>query len=121
MIARFRFHRLALDANEQQTNVGDADVLPMPTLDERVNLYLGAVHGNRDFTEEERSNARDVLLNSMAAEIAAQVIPAEQSPVGELPDRTTHGANRGSFPAQYSPPEESAQGQVNPEVARPRA
>jgi TolB protein len=114
MIARFRFHRLALDANEQQTNAGDADVLPMPTLDERVNLYLRAVHGNRDFTEEERSNARNVLLNSMATEIAAQVIPAE------LPGRDT---NQGSFLAQYSLPEDSAQRQeraIEPEVSEPR-
>jgi hypothetical protein len=66
--------------------------LPVPTLDERVLFYLRAVHGNRDFTQEERSNARNVLLNSMAAEIAAQ---ADQSPKGELPGReTTHGADR---------------------------
>ena len=70
--------------------------LPVPTLDERVLFYLRAVHGNRDFTEEERSNARNVLLNSMAAEIAA----------GELPGReTTHGAPQPLHPyeaaAQY--------------------
>ena len=66
--------------------------LPVPTLDERVLFYLRAVHGNRDFTQQERSNARNVLLNSMAAEIAAQ---AEQSPKGELPGReTTHAADR---------------------------
>jgi hypothetical protein len=66
--------------------------LPVPTLDERVLFYLRAVHGNRDFTQEERSNARNVLLNSMAAEIAAQ---AEQSPKGELPGReTAHAADR---------------------------
>jgi hypothetical protein len=47
------------------------DVLPVPTLDERVTLYLRAVHGNREFTEEERSNARNALLDSMAAEIVA--------------------------------------------------
>ena len=67
--------------------------LPVPTLDERVLFYLRAVHGNRDFTQEERSNARNVLLNSMAAEIAAQA--AEQSPKGELLGReTTHAADR---------------------------
>ena len=66
--------------------------LPVPTLDERALFYLRAVHGSRDFTQEERSNARNVLLNSMAAEIAAQ---AEQSPKGELPGReTTHAADR---------------------------
>jgi hypothetical protein len=66
--------------------------LPVPTLDERVLFYLRAVHGNRDFTEEERSNARNVLLNSMAAEIAAQ---ADQSPKREVPGReTAHAADR---------------------------
>src|SRR6266436_5758142 len=98
MTTRSQFYQLALEANEGQANVRD-DVLPVPTLDERVTLYLRAVHGNRDFTEEERSNARNVLLDSMATEIAAQVIPAE------LPGRDT---NQGSFLAQYSLPENSA-------------
>ena len=74
MKTRSPFYRLALEANERQANVGD-DVLPVPTLDERVNLYLRAIHGNREFTEEERSNARNALLDSMAAEITAQVQP----------------------------------------------
>jgi hypothetical protein len=75
--------------------------LPVPTLDERVLFYLRAVHGNRDFTQEERSNARNVLLNSMAAEIAAQ---ADQSPKGELPGReTTHGADRGKEAIRVAP------------------
>jgi hypothetical protein len=72
------------------------DELPVPTLDERVLFYLRAVHGSRDFTEEERSNARNVLLNSMAAEIAAQVLPAKQNSKGELPGHETRqGADRG--------------------------
>ena len=75
--------------------------LPVPTLDERALFYLRAVHGNRDFTQEERSNARNVLLNSMAAEIAAQ---AEQSPKGELPGReTTHAADRGKEAIRVAP------------------
>src|SRR5262249_42538320 len=74
MITRSQFYQLALEANERQANVRD-DVLPVPTLDERVTLYLRAVHGSREFTEEERSNARNALLDSMAAEIAAQVQP----------------------------------------------
>jgi SPOR domain len=94
MITRSQFYQLALEANERQANVRD-DVLPVPTLDERVSLYLRAVHGNREFTDQERSNARDVLLNSMAAEIAAQGIPAQQ---GELAGQeTTYGAGRGGF------------------------
>jgi hypothetical protein len=79
MIARSPFYQLALEANERQANIRD-DVLPVPTLDERVTLYLRAIHGNRDFTEEERSNARNALLDSMAAEIAAQVQPDVTEP-----------------------------------------
>jgi hypothetical protein len=75
--------------------------LPVPTLDERVLFYLRAVHGNRDFTQEERSNARNVLLNSMAAEIAAQ---AEQSPRGKLPGReTVHAADRDKEAIRVAP------------------
>jgi hypothetical protein len=79
MITRSQFYQLALEANEGQANARD-DVLPVPTLDERVSLYLRAVHGNREFTEEERSNARNLLLNSMAVEIAAQVQPEVTEP-----------------------------------------
>jgi hypothetical protein len=44
-----------------------------PTLDERVILYLRALHGDREFAERERANAREVLLDAMAAEIAGEV------------------------------------------------
>jgi hypothetical protein len=74
MTTRSPFYRLALEANERQANVRD-DMLPVPTFDERMSLYLRAIHGDREFTDQERSNARDVLLNSMAAQIAAQGIP----------------------------------------------
>ena len=73
------FHQLALEANERQPNIRD-DVLPVTTLDERVTLYLRAIHGSRDFTEEERSNARNALLDSMAAEIASQFQPEVTGP-----------------------------------------
>jgi hypothetical protein len=79
MKTRSQFYQLALEANEGEANVRD-DVLPVPTLDERVSLYLRAVHGNREFTEEERSNARNALLDSMAAEITAQVQPEVTEP-----------------------------------------
>src|SRR5215831_9443213 len=79
MITRSQFYHLALEANEGQANVRD-DVLPVPTLDERVTLYLRAIHGNREFTDQERSNARDALLDSMAAEITAQVQPEVTEP-----------------------------------------
>jgi SPOR domain len=82
MITRSQFYQLTLEANERQSNFRD-DVLPVPTLDERVSLYLRAVHGNREFTDQERSNARDVLLNLLAAQIAAQAQPevAERWPL----------------------------------------
>jgi hypothetical protein len=79
MTTRSQFHQLALEANERQANVRD-DVLPVPTLDERVSLYLRAVHGNREFTDQERSNARNALLDSMAGEITAQVQPEVTEP-----------------------------------------
>jgi hypothetical protein len=79
MSTRSQFHQLALEANEGQSNVRD-DVLPVPTLDERVSLYLRAMHGNREFTDQERSNARNALLDSMAAEITAQVQPEVTEP-----------------------------------------
>src|SRR5215475_15429858 len=63
MVMRSQFYQLALEANEGEANVRD-DVLPVPTLDERANLYLRALHGNREFTEKECSNARNVLLDS---------------------------------------------------------
>src|SRR5262249_22827662 len=78
-IMKSQFYQLALEANERQANVGD-DVLPVPTLDKRVNLYLRAIYGNREFTEKERSNARNALLDSMAAEIAGQVQPEVTKP-----------------------------------------
>src|SRR5262245_49953312 len=46
--------------------------LRLPTLDERVSLYLHAVHGKRDFTTQEYFDARDMILNAMAADIAAK-------------------------------------------------
>ena len=79
MKTRSPFYRLALEANERQANVRN-DVLPIPTFDERVSLYLRAIYGNRNFTAEERSNARNALLDSMAAEIAAQVQPEVTEP-----------------------------------------
>jgi hypothetical protein len=48
-----------------------ADQPRLPTLDERTNLLLRAVHGERDFTDLEHSDARDRLLDEMAKRIAA--------------------------------------------------
>jgi hypothetical protein len=45
---------------------------PLPTLEERATFYLRAVHGDRRFTSEEYSNARDLILQAMADDIAAR-------------------------------------------------
>src|SRR5215475_872192 len=60
--------RAATDAHEP------IDQLPLPTLDERASIYLRAVHGDRDFTSAEHANARELILESMAADIAARDI-----------------------------------------------
>jgi hypothetical protein len=95
MATRSQFYQLALEANERQPNVRD-DVLPVPSLDERVNLYLRAVHGNREFTDQERLNARNALLDSMAAEIAAQVHSEvkEPRPLREAPTQYRQSVQR---------------------------
>lgn len=43
--------------------------LPLPTMDERVNLYLNAVYGPREFTEKERTEARNILLDEITSNI----------------------------------------------------
>jgi len=48
------------------------DQVLFPTLDERANLYLRAVHGDRDFTRQELRSARTLILEAMAADIAAR-------------------------------------------------
>jgi hypothetical protein len=48
--------------------------LPLPTLDERANIYLRAVHGDGDFTSAEHANARDLILDTIAAGIAARAV-----------------------------------------------
>jgi hypothetical protein len=46
--------------------------LRAPTVNERAALYLRAVNEKRDFTTEEHSRARDLILDAMAAEIIAK-------------------------------------------------
>jgi hypothetical protein len=50
-----------------------ADQLRLPTLDERATLYLRAVHGERDFTNDERAGARGRILDEIANGIASAV------------------------------------------------
>jgi hypothetical protein len=65
---------LGVDADDSATidTQEPIDRLPLPTLDERASVYLRAVHGDRDFTSAEHTNARDLILEAMAAGIAAR-------------------------------------------------
>src|SRR6516162_6634237 len=53
-------------------SAADSKQLGVPTLEERVELYLHAVYGNRDFTNEEYSRARSRILDAMAANVVAK-------------------------------------------------
>lgn len=65
---------LALGADDEAASNPHepADRMPLPTLDQRASLYLRAVHGDRDFATEEQLGARDLILNAMAADVAAR-------------------------------------------------
>jgi tetratricopeptide (TPR) repeat protein len=54
--------------------------LALPTLDERVEMFLHAVHGSEHpVTAEERASARDRILTAMAADIADKASGGESS------------------------------------------
>jgi hypothetical protein len=65
----------ALETISQSLAEGQAHGSPRPTqaltLDERSNLYLNAVCGSRDFTSDEYAEARESLLDAMAANFRA--------------------------------------------------
>ena len=77
---------LSVDADDRMSSYAHEprDQLPLPTLDERASFYLRAVHGDRDFSSEEHANARDLILDAMAADIAAR--SERGSPKAVLPD-----------------------------------
>jgi hypothetical protein len=66
----------ALAVNADDGTGADAnepfDQMPLPTLDEQANFYLRAVYGERRFSNEEYSGARDLMLRAMADDIAAR-------------------------------------------------
>jgi hypothetical protein len=53
-------------------SAADSKQLRVPSLEERVELYLRAVYGDREFTNEEYSRARSRMLDAMAAHLAAK-------------------------------------------------
>jgi Tetratricopeptide repeat len=81
---------LALEAEDSAVErdaaapIGGPQVAQLPTLDQRVAMYLTAVHGpDAAITAEMRSAARDRLLTAMAADLADEMtgpLPAPRLP-----------------------------------------
>src|SRR5262245_30328605 len=65
---------LAIKADDDATaDVGQRpDQMPLPTLDQRANFSLRSGHGGLDFTNDEYSGARALMLGAMAVDIAAR-------------------------------------------------
>jgi hypothetical protein len=55
----------------------------LPTIDQRVDLYLRAVHGGEAATEAQRSAARARILDSMAADLAGESL--QEAPSAATP------------------------------------
>jgi hypothetical protein len=76
---------LESDAEDISAADGSVSGQALPSLDERVELFLRAVHGSRpSYTPEQRSSARHQLLKSMAADLAVKpvadgLVSADQS------------------------------------------
>jgi hypothetical protein len=71
--------------------------LRAPTVDERAALYLRAVHEKHDFTSEEHSRARDLILDAMAADVIANSkasLPEELA----FPNRSKNANEVGTVP-----------------------
>jgi len=70
----------ALGVDADQSAAADTheplEQLPLPTLDERASIYLRTIHQDRDFTSAEHANARELILDAMAAGIAARGVTA---------------------------------------------
>jgi hypothetical protein len=62
----------SLDAPEESAAGKSSNQLLVPTIDERATLYLRATKGRDDFTNKERSDARTLILDAMAADIIAR-------------------------------------------------
>ncbi len=89
-MARIRIlEALGVDADDSAAT--DAreplEQLPLPTLDERASVYLQAVHGEGDFTSAEHANARELILEAMAADIAARATSARDLATRDLVTR----------------------------------
>jgi hypothetical protein len=71
------------ETEERGAEDGHFDPSPLPTLDDRANLYLNAVYGAREFKAEEYAHARRVILDAMTIdagvglEEVAEDVPAQ--------------------------------------------
>jgi hypothetical protein len=91
--------------------VNAAHRLRLPTLDERTNLYLRAVHGDRDFTNEEYATARDCILDEVANGIAAELrghsrdsdVPGLRGGRSAFPTSATPRASRPRESVEFGP------------------
>lgn len=93
MIRRRLTDIFSLDAAEESAVWESSNQLPVPTIDERAALYLRAIHAKHDFTEEEYSEARNLILDAMSADIASKM------KVSNLPESVTPYRIAASFDA----------------------
>jgi hypothetical protein len=71
--------------------------LRMPALDERARLYLRAVHGRRNFTNEEYSEARNLILDAMVIEFVGK-----SEPLSIPPERRVRAGTPERFPLRQA-------------------
>lgn len=69
-------------AGNAATPLGDDGMPALPTLDQRTDMFLRAVHGpNHPITAEMRSATRDRLISAMAVDLADQIMGRASAPV----------------------------------------
>ncbi len=95
MTTRKPLHQVFELGSTEQSKLGSNGPLsqhPVPSLDERANIYLRAVYGSQDLAGEEFARARLRILDAMAEQIASEVparvrvsnkwVPARQHSAG---------------------------------------
>jgi hypothetical protein len=72
----------SITTGDAATPSGDDRTPALPTLDQRTDMFLCAVHGpNHPITAEMRSATRDRLISAMAADLADQIMGRASAPV----------------------------------------
>jgi TPR repeat protein len=98
MIRRRLADIFSLDAAEESADAvwESSSHLRVPTIDERATLYLRAVHEKHDFTTKEISDARNLILDAMAADIIAE--SRVSLPEVTFPNRSENAEQVGAVP-----------------------